>query len=169
MHYTHCLWGISGSRFWPPERSWLQCQTCTKSHWFLHAVLASPFYVLSPIPISFKLRRHSHYHPIKVTVEAFLSPYLSPISQKLQTSCKLLWIVREKLFRLTRRNTASLHAHRSDTIAFLVAMTTFVIALFSFTFCPINILRHCLFSFFLFLYRRPEIPFVLHVVLVIPS
>ena len=74
----------------------------------------------SPIPISFKLRRHSHYHPIKVTVKAFLSPYLSPISQKLQTSYKLLWIVREKLFRLTRRNMASLHAHRCDTIAFLV-------------------------------------------------
>ena len=52
MHYTHCLWGISGSRFWPPERSLLQG--------------------------------------------------------------------REKLFRLTRRNMASLHAHRCDTIAFLV-------------------------------------------------
>ena len=78
-----------------------------------------------PIPISFKLRRHSHYHPIKVTVEAFLSPYLSPISQKLQTSYKLLWIGREKLFRLTRRNTASLHAHRCDTIAFLVRYLLF--------------------------------------------
>ena len=79
-----------------------------------------PFLGSFPIPISFKLRRHSHYHPIKVTVEAFLTPYLSPISQKLQTSYELLWIVREKLFRLTRRNMASLHAHRCDTIAFLV-------------------------------------------------
>ena len=126
MHYTHCLWGILGSRFWPPDRSLLQWRTCTKSTWFLHAVLASPFYVLSHIPISFKLRRHSHYHPIKVTVEAFLSPYLSPISQKLQTSYKLLWIGREKLFRLTRRNMASLHAHRCDTIAFLVLFTSVI-------------------------------------------
>ena len=122
MHYTHCLWGISGSRYWPqndldcndehapnPVGFWTQC---------LRAL--SRFFPLSQFLSNFV--GHSHYHPIKVTVEAFLSPYLSPISQKLQTSYKLLWIVREKLFRLTRRNMASLHAHRCDTIAFLVVI-----------------------------------------------
>ena len=117
--------GHIGFTLLTPRTIFIAMRTCTKSPWFLHAVLASPFHVLSHILISFKLRRHSHYHPIKATVEAFLSPYLSPISQKLQTSYKLFWIGREKLFRLTRRNMASLHAHRCDTIAFLVFSSCF--------------------------------------------
>ena len=63
----------------------------------------SLYYSFSGIPHVWPSRRQFfRFGPCLV---AFLSPYLSPLSQKLHTSYKLLWIVREKLFRLNRRNT----------------------------------------------------------------
>ena len=61
---------------------------CNDEHAPIPLVFASsacePFLGSFPYPNFFKLRRHSHYHPIKVTDEAFLSPYLFPIPQKAQ-------------------------------------------------------------------------------------